>query len=63
MLAFQEEEEADGKTIHKRKRTEPDRKMLVAKHQLWGDNDKDAQLKKETEVALPFGMRGNVVAL
>jgi hypothetical protein len=63
MLAFQEEVEVDRKAKHKRKRTEPDRKMPVAKHQLWEDNDKYAQLGKETEVTLPFGMRGTVVAL
>jgi hypothetical protein len=63
MSAFQQEAEADRKTKHKRKRTEPDRKMPAAKHQLWEDYDKDAPLEKETDVALPFGMKGNVVAL
>jgi hypothetical protein len=64
MTAFREEAEADGKTSHKRRKTEPDRKMPVAKHQLWEDDDEDEQPGKGTaEVELPFGMKGTVVGL
>jgi hypothetical protein len=63
MAGFLEEAEADGKTKHKRKRTEPDRKMPVARHQLWEEDEKEAQPEKENEVALPFGMKATVVAL
>jgi hypothetical protein len=61
MAAFQEEAEADGKTKHKRKRTEPDRKMPVARHQLWDEDVKEAQPDKENEAELPFGLKATIV--
>jgi hypothetical protein len=37
--------------------------MPVAKHHLWDDDNKEAELGKENALKLPFRMKGNVVAL
>jgi hypothetical protein len=56
---FQEEAEAQGLNKHKCKKTEPDKPLPSAKHELWDDNNNQEEHKTEvTTIRLPVGLKG-----